>query len=77
MLFGSWGFFRGDEGSGRDLLGCDAVQRCGRIPTFRRTVLPEDGDSNIVRNIGILQNHNTMSQPRRPQISSISLVTLF
>jgi len=31
--------FTFDEVSSRDLLGCDAVQRCGRIPTFRRTVL--------------------------------------
>jgi hypothetical protein len=41
--------FRGGEDSSRGLLDCDAVQCCGRIPTFRRTVLrynPKEFDGN-------------------------------
>jgi hypothetical protein len=34
-----WGF-HGGEDSSRGLLGCDAVRCCGRIPTFRRSMLP-------------------------------------
>jgi len=30
-----------DENSGRGLLGCEVVHRCGRIPTFRRSILPQ------------------------------------
>jgi hypothetical protein len=30
----------GGDVSGRDLLGCDTVYCCSRIPTFRRTMLP-------------------------------------
>jgi len=29
-----------DEDSSRGLVGCDAVQRCSRIPNFPRTTLP-------------------------------------
>jgi hypothetical protein len=55
--------------SSRRLLRCDAV---GRIPMFRRTVLPlpspqlEDGESKIFRNIDILPQHYKVSQPKRP-----------
>jgi len=34
-----WGF-HGGEDSSRSLLSCEDVQCCGRIPTFRRTLLP-------------------------------------
>jgi hypothetical protein len=34
-----WGFHGGDV-SGRCLLGCDAVQCCGRIQTFQISMLP-------------------------------------
>jgi len=33
------GFYRGKDSSSA-LLGCDAVHRCGAIPTFRRKLLP-------------------------------------
>jgi hypothetical protein len=32
--------FQGGEDSRRGLLGCDAVQRCGRIQTFQRPIVP-------------------------------------
>jgi len=32
--------FHCGEGSSRGLLGCDAVNFCGRIPTFQRSMLP-------------------------------------
>jgi len=31
--------FYGDEYLSRGLLSCDAVQCCGRLPTFRKTLL--------------------------------------
>jgi len=34
-----WGF-HGDEQSDRGLLSYDTVKQCGRIPVFRRTLLP-------------------------------------
>jgi hypothetical protein len=34
-----WSLY-GDEYSSRGLLSCDTVQWCGRIPTFRRSMLP-------------------------------------
>jgi len=39
---------------------------CGRIPTFRRTMLPPSSSSMVLWNVGILQQHYTASQPRRP-----------
>jgi hypothetical protein len=29
-------------------LGCDAMQCCGRIPGFQRTILPNDGGSKVL-----------------------------
>jgi len=29
-----------NEASSRGLLGCDTAQLCGRVPTFRRNMLP-------------------------------------
>jgi len=52
--------------SSRGLVGCDTVLCCGRIPTFQR--FPEDGSSMNLWNIGILPQHNTVSQPRRPRL---------
>jgi hypothetical protein len=34
---------------------------------------PEDGDSTVLRNVGILPQHYTASQPRRPRLESSSL----
>jgi hypothetical protein len=55
------------------LLVCDAMQQCGKAPTFWRTMLPP-----------FSPHHNMMSQPRRLQleisitlkISSITLLVL-
>jgi hypothetical protein len=50
--------------------GCDTLECCCRIPTFRRSMLPpssgwsEDVDSMVLRNVGILPQHYTASQPR-------------
>jgi len=45
------------------------VQCCGRIPTFRRTLLPQfppdDGGSMVLRNVGIIPQNYTASQPKR------------
>jgi hypothetical protein len=51
-----WGFLD-DEDSDRGLLGCDAVQYCGRIPTWI-------WGQQVPRNIGILSQHCTASQRR-------------
>jgi len=61
--------FNGSDISSRGLLDCDAVYLCGRIPTFRRSMLPlfsgwnEDGDSVVLRNVGIPPQHYTVSEP--------------
>jgi hypothetical protein len=61
------------------------VYCCSRIPTFRKSMAVtifvslhlEDGGNTILRNVGILSQHYTASQPRRtrletenPQLSS-------
>jgi len=38
------------------------------------SILPEDGGSMDLRKIGILPQHHTASQPRRPQPVSITIV---
>jgi len=67
-----WGLHCGEDSS--CLLGCNAVQCCGRMPLFWRTLLhlfdPEDGGSNVLQNNGIILYHYTASQPRRPQLES-------
>jgi hypothetical protein len=47
-------------------VGFDAVY-CGRISTFQKSMMPEDGGSMNLSNVGILPQHYTASQPRRPQ----------
>jgi hypothetical protein len=42
---------------------CDAVQTPRSIPTFQRSI-PEDGDSMLLRNVGIYLRVNTVPQPR-------------
>jgi len=46
-----------------------------RSVVFQRFILPpfsglseEDGGTEVLRNVGILPKHCTMSQPRRPQL---------
>jgi len=39
-------------------------------------VTPEDGGSMVLRNDGILPQHYTASQPRRPRLESKSVVDL-
>jgi hypothetical protein len=46
----------------------------GRIQTFRRSLLPEDGDSIVSRNVCILPQHYTASQSRRPWFESFKLM---
>jgi len=50
------------KSSSRNILGCDAVQCCGRIPTFQRS---------MHWNFGILPKHCTASQSRKPRIESL------
>jgi hypothetical protein len=51
---------------------------CGRIPTFRRSSLhpfslqSDDGGSMVLRNVDILPQHYTASQPRRTRLESLS-----
>jgi hypothetical protein len=58
--------FHGDEDSGRSPLDFDAVQLCGRIPTFRSSMLCEYGGRMSPRNVGILPHNCTASQ--RPRL---------
>jgi hypothetical protein len=37
---------------------------------FGRPWCPEDGGSTVLRNVGILPQHYTAPQPRRPRIES-------
>jgi len=59
------------------LLGCDTISCCGRIPTFRRTLLHqssafvEDACSEVLRNVGNLPKHYTVSQTGRPPIPHV------
>jgi hypothetical protein len=52
------------------------MQCCGKIPVFRRFVLPpssgwsEDGGSMYLRNVGILPQHCMASQASRPRLES-------
>jgi len=50
------------ELSSQGLLGCDTMQNCSMIPTFWRSLLPPSSGC------GILPQHYTISQLRRPQI---------
>jgi hypothetical protein len=60
--------------SRRGLLRRDAVQCCGRIPMFPKSMLPltypEDGGSMDLWNVGILPQHYTASQRRRPRLET-------
>jgi hypothetical protein len=47
------------------LLGCDAVYYCGSIPVWS-----EDRGSMDLWNVGILPQHYTASQPRRPRFET-------
>jgi hypothetical protein len=76
-----WGFH--SEGvSSRGLLDCGAMYCCGRIPTFRRSTFPpsslhpEYGGSLELRNVGILPQRYTASQPKRPSLeTSLSILS--
>jgi len=63
----------GCDFSDRGLLGCDAVWCWCRISTFRRALLSpssgwsEDEGRKVLRNVAILHQHYTASQPRRPR----------
>jgi hypothetical protein len=63
-----------EDDSSWSLLGCDAVLCYGRMPTFRRSMLPvssgwsEVGGSMKLWNFGILTQHHTASQPRRSRL---------
>jgi len=63
----------GGEDSSRALPGYDAVWCRGRIPTFQTSMLPpsslhpDDVGSMNFRNVSILPQHCTASQPRRPR----------
>jgi hypothetical protein len=41
-----WGFHSGEDSS-RVLLGCYAVQWCGKIPTFRQTLLLWSSETSV------------------------------
>jgi hypothetical protein len=79
--FEFWG--HGDDVSSRGLPGCDTVWCCGRIPTFRRSMLTpssewsEGGDNMYLWNAGILPQHHTVSQPRITRLERKSLFWLF
>jgi len=61
-----WPLTRPDESlifSSRDLLGCDdAVKCCGRIPSFRKNLLPPSSERH---------NPEESSPPWKPQISRL------
>jgi hypothetical protein len=38
--------------------------------SFVTSLHPEDGGSMVLRNVGILSQHNMESQPRRPQLEA-------
>jgi hypothetical protein len=66
--------------SSRGVMGCDTVQCCGRIPTFRRTMLPLNCDSFrlFVFSESLHVNSGTVSsnRPRPPHFKTVLFIYL-
>jgi len=54
----------------RGLLGCDGMQCCSRIPTFRGSMLPPPSGWRDLWNVVTLRKNYTVSQPRRPRFKT-------
>jgi hypothetical protein len=51
----------------KSVLSIVILQGDGRLKV-PSSLHPEDGGSKFLRNVGVLQQHYTASQPRRPQL---------